>query len=160
MAKKADKSFEGDVLVVKFIESGAELRVDLNDIPQEIVLRLAKHGLSQKVGDSYAGAEAGESFARAEAVAKDLVDGNWSTRVAAAGPKSTQLAEALHLVTGKTLEECAELIDGMDDERKKALRNHDQVNAQLASLKAARAAVAAEKAQAAAAESGSEPLVL
>jgi len=156
MAKKAEKKFEEDVLVVKFLEDGVELRVDLNELSQEIVLRLAKHGLSQKIGDSYAGCGEGEASGKATAVADDLKANNWSTRVAAAGPKSTQLAEALASVTGKPLEEAAALIETMEDEQKKSLRAHKGIKAELAAIKARKTAEAAKKAAEAA--DGAEPL--
>jgi len=146
MAKKATKSIDGDLLNVKFEESGDELSVNLSEIPQEIIHRLAMHGLSQKIGDSYAGVDASEAFAKASAVSKDLLDGNWSTRVAAAGPRTTQLAEALAAATGKTLDEAASVLENMDDDAKKDLRKHPQIKVHLAALKAAAAAKAAEKA--------------
>lgn len=146
MAKKAEKKIEGDVLTIKFLASNEELVVDINTIPAETLSRLAMHGLSQKIGDSYAGAEAEESYARAAAVAKDLQEGNWSTRVAAGSPRSTQLAEALHRVTGKTLEEACAKIEELDDESKKGLRTHPQIKAALAAIKSEKAAADAAKA--------------
>lgn len=147
MAKKATKTIEGDVLTITF-EDGNVLTVDINNIPSEIQTRLAMHGLSQKCGDSYAGAEAEEAFGKAEAVAKDLQEGNWSTRVAAAGPRTTQLAEALAAATGKSIEEAAAKLETLDDEQKKGLRAHPQIKGELAKIKAAKAAKAAEKAAA------------
>lgn len=146
MAKKASKSIEGDILTIKFEETNEELVVDINNIPAEIISRLAMHGLSQKLGDSYAGADVAEAFARADGVAKDLLEGNWSTRVAASGPRTTQLAEALAAATGKPLEEAAALVETMDDEAKKSLRAHPHIKAQLATIKATKAAEAAQKA--------------
>ena len=106
------------------------------------------HGLSQKLGDSYAGADIAESFGRCSAVAGDLKDGNWSTRVAASGPRTTQLAEALAAATGKTLEEAAAKLETLDEEGKKGLRAHPQIKVQLAEIKAKKAAEAAAKAAA------------
>ena len=158
MAKKAEKKIDGDVLSIKFLESDQELSIDINTIPAEIISRLAMHGLSQKIGDSYAGAEPGESYDRAAAVLKDLQEGNWSTRVAASGPRTTQLAEALAAATEQTLEAAAARIEQMDDEEKKALRTHPVIKAQLATIKARKAQEAAEKAAAGAADAA--PLTL
>lgn len=148
MAKKATKKIEGTAVVITFEETGDNLSVDLKDLKPEIVERLALHGLSQKLGDSYAGAEANEAFDKAAGVAKDLAEGNWTTRVAAGGPRSTQLAEALAAATGKSLEEAVAKLEDMDDEQKKALRSHPQIKAELARIKAEKAAAAAAKANA------------
>lgn len=148
MAKKTTKVIDGDVITITFVDSDEELQVDINDIPAETISKLAMHGLSQKLGDSTAGTEPGEAFGRASAVAKDLLDGNWSTRVAAAGPRTTQLAEALAAATGKSLEEAAGKIEAMDDDGKKDLRAHPHIKAELAKIKAAKATVDAAKAAA------------
>lgn len=150
MAKKTEKTISGDVITIKFLETQEELSVDINDIPAEVISRLAMHGLSQKLGDSYAGADGSECFARANGVAGDLKDGNWSTRVAASGPRTTQLAEALAAATGKTLEEAAAKLETLDEDEKKGLRAHPQIKVELAKIKATKAQEAAEKAQASA----------
>lgn len=149
MAKKTEKKIEGDIISVKFIETQEELSVNINDIPAETISRLAMHGLSQKLGDSVAGVDGSEMLARMTGVAEDLKAGNWSVRVAASGPRTTQLAEALAAATGKTLEEAAAKIETMDDDAKKGLRAHAQIKVQLANIKARKATEAAEKAQAA-----------
>lgn len=146
MAKKATKTIDGDVITIRFEETNEELQVNINDIPAETISRLAMHGLSQKLGDSYAGAEVAESFARCSAVAGDLREGNWSTRVAASGPRTTQLAEALAAATGKTLEEAAGKLETMDEDAKKGLRAHPQIKVELANIKARKATEAAAKA--------------
>ena len=151
MAKKATKGIEGDVLTITF-EDGNVLTTDLNNIPAEIQSRLAMHGLSQKLGDSYAGAETEEAFGKASGVAEDLLAGNWSTRVAASGPRSTQLAEALAAATSQPLEAAAAKLETMDDDQKKRLRAHPSIKMELAKIKATKAAAAAEKALADAAD--------
>ena len=148
MAKKATKSIEGDVITIDFEETEQKLVADINDLPAEMISRLAMHGFSQKLGDSYAGCTAEEAFEKASAVLQDLKDGNWTTRVAAAGPRTTQLAEALAAVTGRTIEEAAAKLEEMDDDKKKDLRKHAQIKAKLAEIKAAKAAEAAAKATA------------
>lgn len=148
MAKKATKKIEGDILTIDFPAEGKTLTVDINELPPEIVSRLAMHGLSQKAGDSYAGADEGECYDKASGVVEDLKKGEWTSRVAASGPKATQLAEALAAATGKTIEEAAAKIESLDDEQKAALRKHPQIKVKLAEIKAAKAAEAAQKAAA------------
>ena len=147
MAKKATKTIDGDVITIRFEETQEELQVNINDIPADIISRLAMHGLSQKLGDSYAGAEVAESCARATGVASDLKEGNWSVRVASGSPRTTQLAEALAAATGKTLEEAAAKLETLEDESKKGLRAHPQIKVELANIKARKAQEAAAKAQ-------------
>lgn len=158
MAKKATKVVEGDIITITFEETNEVLAVDINEIPAEIISRLAMHGLSQKLGDSYAGADITEAFGRASGVAGDLKEGNWSTRVAASGPRTTQLAEALAAATGKTLEEAAAKLETLDDDAKKGLRAHPQIKVELAKIKAVKAQEAAAKAAEGAADAA--PLTL
>lgn len=145
MAKKAEKKIEGEVLSISFA-TGEALSIGLADVPSDTLTRLAMHGLSQKVGDAYAGGEPEEAYARAAAVVADLLAGNWTTRVAASGPKATQLAEALALATGKTMDEAAAVLETMDEDQKKDLRKHPQIKVQLATIKARLAEAAAAKA--------------
>lgn len=147
MAKKASKKIDGDVIRITFEETNDTLEADLNNLPGDIVQRLAMHGLSQKLGDSYAGVDAAEAFEKAKAVLDELQKGEWSTRVAAAGPRTTQLAEALASVTGKTVEEAAGIVENMDDDQKKDLRKHPHIKAALADIRAQAAKEAAEKAR-------------
>lgn len=156
MAKKATKKIEGDLLAIHFEEGDETLSVDINNIPADIQSKLAMHGLSQKLGDSYAGCDVGEAHEKAAAVLKDLLDGNWSTRVAASGPKATQLAEALATVTSQPLEKAAEVLEAMEKEEIATLRKHPDIQSALATIKLAKATEAAAKAAKAA--EGAEPL--
>jgi len=157
MAKKAEKKIENDVVTITAIESGESVTVDLNELSNEMQLKLALHGLSQKVGDSYAGCEVDEIIAKATGVINDLKNGDWSSRVAGSGaPRTTLLAEAVVRATGQTMEVVLGKIAEMDDDAKKNLRNHDQIKQATAAIKAERAVAAAEKAAAA----GSEDVAL
>ena len=149
-AKKANKRFEGDLLIIDFANE-ANLQADLNSFSDEIKHKLAMHGLSQKVGDSYAKAgDADEAYGYADRVVQDLLAGNWTTR-SAAGPKTTQLAQAVSVITGKTMEEVVTMLETMEDDAKKELRKHPQVQLELSKIKAAAAEAAQVKAAEAAA---------
>lgn len=152
MAQKTKKVIDGDKITITFPDAPTDesVVVDLNELPENIVQRLAMHGLSQKLGDATAGAELDECFARVSAVAEALHDPEgWTTRVpGTSGPRTTQLAEALAAVTGKPIEEAAAVVSELDDEQKKELRGNAQIKAELAKIKAAAAAKAAEKAAA------------
>ena len=151
MAKKATKKIEGDVITITFTE-GDPLIASLNDLSDEIVHRLAMHGLSQKLGDSYASGEVQEARERAVRVWEDLKSGNWTTRVAGGGTRTSLLIEALIRATGKSQEEVIARVEEMDDDEKKGLRKHPQVKKAMAEIKVERAAAEAAAAAKAAGE--------
>lgn len=122
---------------------GTTITTELDGMNEEIVQKLAIHGLSQKIGDSYAGAESvAEAISLAEGVFKNLLAGLWGAKVARGG----KIVEALHRVTGKAVEECLDLWQGMDDGRQKELRKHADIKKALADMEAERAAALAEAA--------------
>ncbi len=119
--------------------------------------RLALHGASQKIGDSYAsaGAEA-DPLAAAKLAVKEtiaqLYAGTWRVN-AGGGPRVNDLAVALARVTGQPLEgEDGTIADvaTMSDEDKKVLRAKPKIKAALAQIAAEKAIERAKKAQEAA----------
>lgn len=147
-AKIATKETEGNSVRVAFTD-GEVLEVSLDQLPEDIVRHLALHGLSQKLGDSYAGEKDVEvAKAKAKKVAERLQAGEWkAVREGSGGGRITDLAQALARVTGKELAECVSVITDMDKEQKKALRQHPQIQVALKEI-------AAERAKAKAAEAG------
>jgi len=151
MAIKKAVSTEDQSVAITF-ENGETASHTLAALTPEMVGQLALHGLSQKLGDSYAGAkdQAQELVAN---VWKNLTDGNWSVR-GEGGTRVTQLARALVRklkAAGKEITEAdaAEKIAELDDDAKKALNSACAV--EIAAIKAEDAKVAAEKAAAKAA---------
>lgn len=145
MAKKATKSIseDGNEITFDFADGDVEnLNVKITDLNEAIVEKLAMHGLSAKLGDSYAGVDTvGEAREKAFGVWEDLVAGNWTTRVAGAGgPRVTQLAEALVRVAsgrGKelSLESAVEALGKMPDEQKKGLRKMGEIKKAISAIK-------------------------
>lgn len=134
MAKVATKSIDGLVLTIRF-ENGAELRCDSNQLSEETKTRLMMHGLSQKVGDSYASSESlGEAVANAEGQWENLRNGEWAARSGGG-----ILAEALARVTGKDLAECIAAVRKLDDKNKKALMKDARILTAIAQIHAERA---------------------
>lgn len=111
--------------------------------------RLAIHGASQKVGDSYAGAgEADDPVAYAKAAVKEtiqqLYDGIW--RANAGGDRGpNQIVRAIAEATGQTVEAVAELYEAANEDEKKALAKKPRVAALLAKWRAESAAKRAAK---------------
>lgn len=125
---------------------GSVMSANLSELSEDMVTKLALHGLSQKVGDSYSGEDAANCQTIAEKTFETLQKGEWSSRSGGgAGPRISQLAEALARVTGKEVQECVAKIAEMDDDQKKDLRAHPQIKATIAEIKLEKAQADAEK---------------
>lgn len=144
MAKVASKTV-GDNLVRFQFANGKTIVCHVGDLGTDIIDRLALHGIAQKVGDAYASATSvDEAYANAMEVWKNLQNGLWATR--ATGGK---IIEAMSRATGKTMDECLEAYNRLDDEGKKNLKKHPAIKKAMAEIDAERAA-----AQAAVTDSG------
>lgn len=145
--------------------------VALGDLPDDIVHKLALHGLSQKIGDTWsrnseaAPDDAGRvrwSHEQATAMVAMLVEGNWAAARAAGERQSPELVLALQRYMAaagndKELSECQAVIDsiGVDDEgnvdkdaRKVALSElRKELAVQIAEIRAERAKAKAESAE-------------
>ena len=155
MAERKVTKETTDTGVAFTFHDGATLEANLDALSPEMITKLAIHGLSQKVGDSYSGEDAANCQTIAESVFKTLVDGEWSTRSGGGGgPRISQLAEALAMATGKEIQECVAAIAEMDDDTKKDLRAHPAIKANIAEIKLAKAQEEAAKAAAGADEEG------
>ena len=143
MAKIASK-VTGDGFVRFEFADGEIMQCNLEDIRSEdIIGRLALHGISQKVGDSYAGAESiTEARLMAQGVWNNLTSGMWAVKATRGG----KIVEALHRATGKPFDVCLEKFAGMDEAAKKALRKHPDIKRAIADIEAENAAKMAEAA--------------
>ncbi len=142
MARIATKSvdIESKTVTFSFLNED-ELICRLADLPDEIQNKLMLHGLSQKVGDSYAQAENIEAgFISATDVYTNLVNNSWSTKTSRGG----KIVEALAAFSGKPMAECLEVYSKMDDKAKAVLRKHPSIKLELATIEAKRAKAAAE----------------
>ena len=143
MAKVASK-IVGDGFVRFEFADGEFLQCTLDKIASaDVMARLALHGISQKVGDAYAGAESiTEARALATSVWNNLVSGLWAVKATRGG----KIVEALHRITKQPLDLCLEKFAGMSEDKKKALRKHPDIKRALAEIEAERAAALAEAA--------------
>jgi len=125
--------------------------VSLADVPAAMLTRLALHGISQKVGDSYANAAKAENpltFVRdaIKETIEQIVKGEWRITTAG-GIRVSLLARALARATGKTPEEAQGVIDlysDLDDEGEpseagkawlKNIKAQDAIKAATAAIK-------------------------
>lgn len=150
--RKVTKEIAEDNSGVLFtFTDGSTLEAKLAELNDEMKTQLILHGISQKVGDSYAGEDAENCETIATKTWEQLVAGAWSVRTGGSGgPRISQLAEALASATGQEVSACVEKIADMSDAEKKALRKHPAIEAEIAKIKLAKAQAEAEKAAAAA----------
>jgi hypothetical protein len=136
-----------------------KLAFDLSAVNEETLIRLALHGASQKIGDSYAGAkDSGEdplayTKSAIEETIKQLYEGKWAvTRTGSGAPRVSILVLAYAKVKGITPEESLEVVGALDEEEKKVLQQNKKIAAAIAGLRAEQAMKRAEAAAKAAEE--------
>lgn len=148
-------SLEAKTVTFDFDDQGENLVFDLNECDQDTIVRLALHGASQKIGDSYAGAKSKAdeqnmtvpAYARqqADGVITNLYNGDFNAGGGGGGPRSSMLSQALAEVGGISEAEAIAKIAEADDEVKKALKKHPQIKTVMARLQAEAAAARAKK---------------
>ena len=140
---KVCKKLTADRAVTFEFADDTSIVARVDDMDEAMVMRLAVHGLSQKIGDSYASASnVAEAVEKAQDTLDMLLAGDWSVGRESGGGI---LVEALKRATGQDLEECARIIKGMDDAAKKELKKHPGVASKLADITAERAKAKADK---------------
>lgn len=140
MAKIAKKEIQARSVTFTFT-NGSEVFCPLATLPEEIRDRLAVHGLSQKLGDSYAsagdkGMTLDDCAAGVRDIYQNLQNGIWS---AGGGSGVSILAEALARVVGESVEAAILIIQEKGDEWKKGLAKRDDIKSAVADIRAERA---------------------
>lgn len=127
---------------------------DLSKVSPAILIRLALHGASQKIGDSYAGAkDSGEDpIAYADAAVqetiKQLYEGRWTvTRTSSGAPRVSILVQAYAKVKGISIDEALEVIGGLEADEKTTLSKNKKIAAAIAGIRAEQALARAKKAE-------------
>lgn len=144
MKKIANKTTDKSGVDFQFV-NGKKLVCRLDELPEEIVKRLAVHGLAQKIGDSYAGVQGAVEIAclNANDVWESLKNGDWNVGRSGTGGV---IAEAIARVTGRTVEECRDMLAALDDDAKAKLRKQKKVASAMADITAERAKKKADNA--------------
>lgn len=138
---------------------GSTVAIKLDDFPKDVLTCAMWHGLNQKLGDSFAGAKgdpskAEESFME---VFEALKTGTWVAEGESAGPRVSQLAQAILAAkqaagdTKVTIEDITAKCQDADYRKKAA--TVPQVKAELEAIKAKAAQERAKKAAAEAKQS-------
>lgn len=132
--KIASKKVDGNKVVFTWAD-GKAFEADVTKLSKEIVHRLALHGLSQKLGDSYASAE---SLAEAKENLSDvwdtLAEGKWtSTRSG-----GNIIVEALSRIMKISVEQAQENYDELDQEQKATIAKDQRVKYTVSVIKSER----------------------
>lgn len=140
MAKIANKIKTENGVEFAFID-GETVQVLFSELSEEIVHNLAIHGLSQKLGDSYASAESVEEARQSLlSVWTNLKAGEWNAKVSRGG----KIVEALCRVAGVKYEEAQAKFTAMSEADKKELRKHPKIKLALAEIEMERQTKLAE----------------
>ena len=149
MAKTAEKKFLTKITpdmagglarqVAFVLGNGVKVIGDLSRMPEDVVERLAIHGLSQKVGDSTSNLSKARDFHAAFGAMQDVVDnlekGLWSVR---GGSSTSDLVAALAELQGTDTETVQAAIDAATEEQVAELRKHPQIKAKILEMQAER----------------------
>lgn len=145
--EKASKAYNEEAGEVRFeFANGNALVLRLTDVPETIRNHALAHGLLQKIGDSYAGAETvEEAFEAASETLDTIKNGDWKAARAGVGAGGGDLIKALMAVTGNSEEACKKVVADADADLRKSMRKHPGVVAELAKMQAARLLAKAAK---------------
>lgn len=153
--KFASKEYDLDTGMFEItFGDGTVISQNVDELPDEMKRNLMFHGFGQKVGDSYAGAKG--DFSKAKSAASDVIEqlknGDWRAgRDGEAKPRLGELADAIARVKGIEVAEAraavdaAAALDGTDEQKKagaeklKNWRAHPRIKAALAAIRAEKA---------------------
>jgi len=122
IAKKVTDT-EKNIVTFNFTD-GRKLVADIGYFDEEMIYRLACHGVAQKMGDSYAGAETvDEAYMAAKGVLDQLSAGIWATKASRGGIWVEALARVLQI----PFEEALEKWEKLDEAKMKDTKKHPQM---------------------------------
>ncbi len=152
MAKAAimKKPYDVETGEIRFVfeDDGEDLVLNLSELSEKMCVNLALHGISQKAGDSGAGASREDDpigYARemVGATLDTLRADVWTTRTPG-GVRITLLVEACARIRECSVEDMQEFVDGLDDAQRKKLNADAKVKTVVAEIKLERAKKASE----------------
>lgn len=147
-------------LELRFV-SGETVKVNPDEFSDTVKVAALFHGLSQKLGDTYAGADADEAYDKTMALFERLQGGEWIAERESAGPRISTVVEAIVAAKAKagvtvTIDEVAAKYKALDKDAQKDVLNDPRIKAEYEAIKARRAQERADKAAAKAAEGEGE----
>ena len=121
-AKIKKVTVDGSVIVAKW-EDGPETRFDVEDLNEEMTLKAAVHGVTQKVMDAHS-AFGGEGVEVCRGITLEVWDrllgGSWN---AGKTFSLNRIIEALAEIIGKSVEEAKAYYDGETEENQAIIRS-------------------------------------
>ncbi len=137
----ATKDFDGQVLVISFkTEPETVKRFDFRELPEPMKAKLALHGLTQKIGDSYAGAaNVAEAIGAAVDTWENLMSGVWG-REREAGEGNLLEQACQRLMPGKTKAQIAATLEKFTKEQLREFRKRPDIVRAIGEIQAERAA--------------------
>lgn len=130
--------------------NGTDVYIDVNELSDEQRYNLLMHGLNAKGGDSFAGAKGDYTIgiAAVQKVCDQLMANQWNASRASAGegaPRVGELAQAIANIKGLDVAVVTKAVTAATDEQRSAWRKNAAVAAEIAKLRAAKAAERAAK---------------
>ena len=126
---------------VKFYFNNGEQRTFV--CPPELIAKAAAHGLSQKIGDAFAGVSEVDDCVQAfDEMAERLAKGEWNAEREVSGGVSgySVLARALAEISGKTMDEVKVKLGTLSAKEKLQLRSNAKLKPIIDRLEAEKAA--------------------
>lgn len=144
---KVQKVSEDRTVTINFLnpETGdviTSISLSLDELSAQMIDQLAMHGIKQKLGDSTAGEKMVEAaLANVQRITDQLRRDEFrATRESGSkGPRTSDLAEALHRATGKPIDRCIAVVSEMGDEEKSGLRKSPRIQVELRKISLERA---------------------
>ena len=147
--KKQHVSFEGNTLTVEYPTIGKKFVVDCSKYPPEIYQPCAasQHGMKQKFGDAASGEDASVKYKMVQRIHAGLLEGNWELTAThdMSGIVIAAVARLMKVTVAKVEFSLAKIKDdNARDDRVKEWGSDLKVKAEVAKIRAERAAAVAD----------------
>lgn len=144
------KDYTEEGLVTFAFGNGETVTLDTNALSDEQKFNLLIHGAQQKIGDSYASAKGDYTIgvAAAQKVCDQLLADQWNASRASTGegaPKIGELAQAIANLKGMEIKLVSDAVGKATDDQRKAWRKNAAIAAEIARMRAEKAAARAAK---------------
>lgn len=141
MAKKQKVSVKGMVGTVEYPTIGKTFSADISKYPEEMKTELLLHGWKQKFGDAESGGTPAEKYAMVQRIHENLLAGQWELT---GTPDLTPIvAEALSRIKKVKVDKILPILE-KEPEKVKEYASNPKVKAEIAKIRAEKAAKAAE----------------
>lgn len=148
--KKQIVKVEGSVITVEYPTIKKAVVLDVAKCSAEVREAMLMHGGGQKLGDAASGKSPAEKFEMATRIVESLYAGNWNLESREVDTTAI-VVEAVSRIKKLKIAKVQEVIDALGEdeaaEKVKDWRSNAKVKAEIAKIRAERAAVAADEAE-------------